>query len=126
VAARPEPARAAPPPSRTPAGSPPARVQLLFEPGIQELSASMRAELRALAAALPEDEATRLTVNAYAGGDPANPSLARRASLTRALAVRTALMEAGVRSTRIDVRALGLNAGDGPADRVDVLVGPSR
>ncbi|GIX09247.1 OmpA family protein [Elioraea sp.] len=126
VAARPEPARAAPPPSRTPAGSPPARVQLLFEPGVQELSAAMRAELRALAAALPEDEATRLTVNAYAGGDPANPSLARRASLTRALAVRTALMEAGVRSTRIDVRALGLNAGDGPADRVDVLVGPSR
>lgn len=125
VAARPDPARAAPP-AGAPAGPPPAPVQLLFEPGTQELSAAMRAELRALAAALPEDEAVRLTVNAYAGGDPANPSLARRASLTRALAVRTELMAAGVRSTRIDVRALGLNAGDGPPDRVDVLVGPPR
>lgn len=129
VAARPPAAAsaAAAPAARVPPAGPlPERVQLLFPPGAQELSESMRGELRALAAALPEDEALRLTVNAYAGGDPANPSLARRASLSRALAVRTALMEAGVRSTRIDVRALGLSAGDGPADRVDVLVGPPR
>ncbi|WP_051089366.1 OmpA family protein [Elioraea tepidiphila] len=109
-----------------PAGPPPERVRLLFAPEAQELTEAMRAELRALAGALPDSDATRLTVNAYAGGDPANPSLARRASLSRALAVRTALMEAGVRSTRIDVRALGLNAGDGPPDRVDVLVGTLR
>ncbi|WP_439577097.1 OmpA family protein [Elioraea sp.] len=143
VVAAPEPTRpaevaAAPPsaPPSAPAAQPagarpepgplPERVQLLFPREAQELSEAMRAELRALAAALPDADAPRLTVNAYAAGDAANPGLARRASLSRALAVRTALMEAGVRSTRIDVRALGLNAGDGPPDRVDVLVGPPR
>lgn len=123
--AAPRPAAPAPASVR-PAGLPPERVRLLFAPETQELTEAMRAELRALASALPDGDAPRLTVNAYAGGDPANPSLARRASLSRALAVRTALMEAGVRSTRIDVRALGLNAGDGPPDRVDVLVGTVR
>jgi outer membrane protein OmpA-like peptidoglycan-associated protein len=124
VAARPPAPPAAAP--RAPSGPLPERVQLLFTPGAEELTEAMRAELRALAGTLPDSDATRLTVNAYAGGDPTNPSLARRASLSRALAVRTALMEAGVRSTRIDVRALGLNAGDGPPDRVDVLVGTPR
>jgi outer membrane protein OmpA-like peptidoglycan-associated protein len=126
VAGRPPAPPAAAPAAARPAGSLPERVRLLFTPDAQELTEAMRAELRALAGALPDSDALRLTVNAYAGGDPANPSLARRASLSRALAVRTALMEAGVRSTRIDVRALGLNAGDGPPDRVDVLVGSPR
>jgi outer membrane protein OmpA-like peptidoglycan-associated protein len=124
VVAAPRPAAA--PAAARPAAPPPERVQLLFTPEAQELTKAMRDDLRRLAGSLPEDETLRLTVNAYAGGDPAHPSLARRASLARALAVRTALMEAGVRSTRIDVRALGLNAGDGPPDRVDVLVGSSR
>jgi outer membrane protein OmpA-like peptidoglycan-associated protein len=130
VAARaPDPAPSAPPaasPAPVRSGPPPERLQLLFAPDSQDLSAAMRAELESLAAALPESDALRLTVNAYSGGDPANPSVARRASLSRALAVRTALMQAGVRSTRIDVRALGLNAGDGPPDRVDVFVGSPR
>ncbi len=86
----------------------------------------MRADLKAFAASLPDDETVRLTINAYAGGDPATPSIARRLSLSRALAVRSALIEEGVRATRIDVRALGLAAGDGPPDRVDVLIGGSR
>jgi len=86
----------------------------------------MLADLKALAVALAEDESVRLTVNAYAGGDPANASAARRLSLGRALAVRSVLLEHGVRATRIDVRALGLAAGDGPPDRVDVLIGGSR
>jgi len=75
---------------------------------------------------VPDDDAVRITVTAYAGGDPADPSRARRTSLSRALAVRSALMEAGIRSTRIDVRALGLAAGDGPPDRVDVVAGGQR
>ena len=44
----------------------------------------------------------------------------RRLSLSRALAVRTFLIDNGVRSTRIDVRALGDKAPDEPANRVDV------
>jgi outer membrane protein OmpA-like peptidoglycan-associated protein len=42
-------------------------------------------------------------------------------SLSRALAVRAFLIEQGVRSTRMDVRALGDKVPDGPVDRVDVL-----
>ena len=50
-------------------------------------------------------------------------SQARRLSLSRALTVRSYLISQGVRSTRIDVRALGARASDGPADRVDLLIG---
>ncbi|WP_232818520.1 OmpA family protein [Elioraea thermophila] len=129
-------AAAAPPTPSAPAAPPPVRVvrapgtlaplRLLFAGDSQDLTPAMRADLKALAAALPEDETVRLTINAYAGGDPANPSVARRLSLSRALAVRAALMEEGVRATRIDVRALGLAAGEGPPDRVDILIGGSR
>ncbi len=64
----------------------------------------------------------RVQVKAYAGqaGDLAGS--ARRLSLKRALAVRSHLIENGVRSTRIDVRALGVAHDGGPADRVDVEV----
>jgi len=59
---------------------------------------------------------------AYAAGRPEDPSTARRLSLSRALAVRAALMADGISSNRIYVRALGAQASDGPADRVDISV----
>ncbi len=59
---------------------------------------------------------------AYAGGDNDNASQARRLSLSRALAVRSYLIEQGVRSTRIDVRALGNKTDVEPADRVDLIL----
>jgi hypothetical protein len=42
--------------------------------------------------------------------------------LSRALSVRAFLIKNGVRSTRIDVRALGNKATDEPLNRVDVMV----
>jgi len=59
---------------------------------------------------------------AYAEGSADTASQARRLSLSRALAVRAYLIDLGVRSTRMDVRALGPKTDDGPADRVDVVV----
>ena len=59
---------------------------------------------------------------AYAAGTPEDPSTARRLSLSRALAVRSALMADGVTSSRIYVRALGATGGDEPPDRVDLAV----
>lgn len=108
------------------AASAPGALRVGFSGAETELSQASRQRVVAFAAAVPQDEAVRITVNAYAGGDAADPSRARRTSLSRALAVRSALMEAGIRSTRIDVRALGLAAGDGPADRVDILAGTPR
>ena len=57
---------------------------------------------------------------AYGSGD--NVSAARRLSLSRALAVRSELMTLGVDNKQIEVRALGEPEGDGPADRVDLLL----
>ncbi|MBV9756580.1 MAG: hypothetical protein JO047_05955, partial [Alphaproteobacteria bacterium] len=51
-----------------------------------------------------------------------DPSTPRRLSLSRALTARQVLLDRGMGSTHIYVRALGANAGDGPPDRVDVTL----
>jgi outer membrane protein OmpA-like peptidoglycan-associated protein len=61
---------------------------------------------------------------AAAGDDLSAP---RRLSLARGLAIRAILINEGVASTRIYVRALGSNAeaiGAAPPDRTDILVSP--
>ena len=60
-------------------------------------------------------DSTSFNVVAYAAGTPDDPSTARRLSLSRALAVRSALMADGVGSARIYVRALGAAGGDANA-----------
>ena len=81
-----------------------------------------RGELDQVAHRLSKDEGLNLQLLAYADGDDSNASKARRLSLSRALEVRRYLMDQGVRSTRIEVRALGNKVeGSGPADRVDVV-----
>jgi len=84
------------------------------------LSPEAEESLRAVAAAVAASDG-RLQLQAFAGGSSENASGARRASLSRALAVRSFLIETGVRSTRVDVRALGTAGDSGPAERVDVL-----
>lgn len=92
----------------------------MFEGGSAVLSASAREELDSLATRLNGNE-QRLKVVAYAAGQANNASQARRLSLSRALAVRSYLIDKGIRSTRIDVQAMGApeNA-TGAADRVDL------
>ena len=68
------------------------------------------------------EERTRLQLKAYAGARDSSASAARRLSLSRALAVRSFLIESGVNSTRIDVRALGAKSESGPEDRVDLVI----
>ncbi|MBC7908202.1 MAG: OmpA family protein [Rhodospirillaceae bacterium] len=87
------------------------------------LPETVHAELDRLVKRLQKDDGLGLQLLAYAEGDDASASKARRMSLSRALEVRKYLMEQGVRSTRIEVRALGNKLeGAGPADRVDALV----
>ena len=86
-----------------------------------ELSPSARDQLQQVAVQLASTE-NRVQLNAFAGGSAETASAARRLSLSRALTVRAYLIELGVRSTRIDVRALGIAGGDGPAERVDILL----
>jgi len=68
------------------------------------------------------DEELRMQLLAYAGDPDLSSSRARRLSLSRALAVRSYLIGKGVRSTRIDVRALGNRVPEGSPNRVDLRV----
>jgi len=62
----------------------------------------------------------RLQLMAYASGQDGSSSEARRLSLSRALAVRSYLIDKGIRTARFIVRAQGDRYGDGPPDRVDL------
>jgi outer membrane protein OmpA-like peptidoglycan-associated protein len=66
------------------------------------------------------DREQRIQLVAYAEATDDRESRARRLSLSRALAVRSYLIDAGVRSTRMDVRALGSTAEEGPLNRLDI------
>jgi outer membrane protein OmpA-like peptidoglycan-associated protein len=94
-------------------------LRLLFEGSATKLNAAAQQQLQQMAAALAANN-QRIQLKAFAGGTSNRPSAARRTSLSRALAIRSYLIENGVRSTRIDVRALGAPSDNGPSDRVDV------
>lgn len=126
----PEPAAGAPPPppppvsetAATKAAPTTAGLRLTFAPGASDLSPDSTDSIKQLTAAAPPGDGTTFNVQAYAPGTADDPSTARRISLARAMAVRSALVADGVPSARIFVRALGAQHGDGPADRVDVSV----
>lgn len=118
-ATEPAPAQVNRPAAPSVSGS--ALATLPFGSGQTDLSADARAALDASLGKLGSDGA--IQVLAYASGDKDNPSKARRTSLTRALAVRTYLIDKGIASNRIDVRALGDQSKGGSADRVDLFAG---
>ncbi len=95
-------------------------VRIPFQEGTSELPASAWDSLRSLAARIKSEQSMRLQLLAYAGGKGLSANQARRLSLSRALAVRSYLIEQGIHSTRIDVRALGDKTNETPVNRVDV------
>lgn len=119
-------ANAAPPPAPTAALTAPAvtaaAVRLGFAPNQSTLGGEDTELLKQLVEGAPRGDNTTFNVVAFASATPDDPSAARRLSLSRALAVRSALMAAGIASGRIYVRALGGQGGDGPPDRADVSV----
>jgi len=112
---------AAIPPAKEQAVTPPGGdLRLIFSAGSAELSSAAKKQLAGLARNLAQASSKRVQLLAFAADSGSGTSKARRLSLSRALAVRAFLIDKGVRSTRMDVRALGSKAGDGPADRVDI------
>jgi outer membrane protein OmpA-like peptidoglycan-associated protein len=94
-----------------------------FGPGSDELLGSATPALSKLAQRMNSDENIRIQLMGFAAAGGSSASQARRRSLFRALAIRTYLMKEGVRSTRMDVRALGQTSVQGvPPDRVDIVV----
>lgn len=124
-------AESAPPsPSATaaiPAAAPalmPGRVSMVrYAKGQSDLPPDERDLVNSVAAQLAANGKVRLQLIAFASGSGDDAVEARRIALARAIQLRAYLIEKGVQSVRMDVRALGnSNAGDGPADRVDLVI----
>ena len=97
-------------------------LQVVFANDATRLPADAKSKLAALAEKVKSQDKIRLQLMAYAGGSNLSASLARRLSLSRALSVRSFLIENGIRSTRIDVRALGNKTSSEPLNRVDLNI----
>lgn len=94
-----------------------------FSAGSTDLPANSAAVLDPVATKLLANDALRVQLIAHATGGDDQAMEARRVSLARAIAVRAYLIDKGVRSLRMDVRALGNRSDDGPAtDQVDLLI----
>ncbi|MGE5475114.1 MAG: OmpA family protein [Bacteroidales bacterium] len=116
-----------PAPTPTPAPAPASRgsdtLTVPFSSESARLPDSSHGDLDRLVKRMQKDDGLGLQLLAYAEGDDASASKARRLSLSRALEVRKYLMDQGIRSTRIEVRALGNKLeGAGSADRVDAVL----
>ena len=125
----PPPAQAPPPPqppisdsAASAATATSGGLRVTFGSGETDLSPASASAIHGFVQSAPSGDSTSFNVVAYAAGTPEDPSTARRLSLSRALAVRSALMADGVSSTHIYVRALGAPEGDATPDRVDVAV----
>ena len=99
-----------------------ATTRIGFTAGSAKLNSDASARLQNVSTSLKKNDALRIQLLAYAGAKDGSASQARRLSLSRALAARSYLIEKGIRSTRIDVRALGNRSGNGPTDRIDIIV----
>ena len=125
-----------PPPAQTVTATPSAHADaehanltksgaVLFESGATDPSPTQFDGVKLLAGNLNaalEAGAALVQLEAYGGSPGDKSSDARRLSLKRALAVRQLLIDDGVPSSRIDVRAMGGVDDKGPVDRVDVFV----
>jgi outer membrane protein OmpA-like peptidoglycan-associated protein len=101
------------------------RGAVMFEKGATDPSPAQFSGVKILAGDLSaalESGSSRIQLEAYGGAPGDKSSDARRLSLRRALAVRQLLIDNGVPSNRIDVRAMGGVDDKGPADRVDVFL----
>ncbi len=101
----------------------PGGIRITFAPDSAQLTTETRAAILAVAQSLKERPETRAMVDATSGDATNDPSRPRRMSLSRGLAVRAVLMNAGIPSTRIYVRVIGSSTKTDlvtPADRVDI------
>ena len=96
-------------------------LRVLFLADGISIDAAAESELIGLAGYLNHNQAQRVVLQAHAGDSDQGRSHARRLSLSRALAIRTFLVDRGVPVDRIYLRPMGSEIEDGPPDRVDIL-----
>jgi outer membrane protein OmpA-like peptidoglycan-associated protein len=107
------------PPSSVATGSP---LSIAFGSDSSQLPEDSKGRLDGVIRNMTGNDRLRAQIIAYAAGTSDTASQARRLSLSRALAVRAYLIEKGIASTRLDVRALGYQVEGGSPDRVDINV----
>lgn len=97
-------------------------LMLEFPGNSSDLTAGTQRKLDAIVRQM-EDlvDGGRLQVRGYAAGEDGSKSSARRIALSRALSVRSYLMDKGVKAKRVDVRAMGSETDRNPLDRVDLI-----
>ncbi|MCQ8240882.1 OmpA family protein [Rhizosaccharibacter radicis] len=105
----------------------PTGTRIGFGSGSADLNPATMKALGDFADSLKADPTKRAEIEAYGSGAPDDPSTPRRVALSRGLNARAVLINAGIPSTRIYVRAIGLPHDGGSADRVDLrLVGAEK
>lgn len=111
-----------PAPSSAPSSTDKSRetLSVVFDGAAADLPETAEPDIAALAERMRANEGLRLQLRSYASGTPETAREARQLSLARALALRERLTALGIRSTRIDIRALGSGTAEGPPDRIDV------
>ena len=97
-------------------------LSILFSIEETELPESATPTLNSLVAQMKGNESLRVQLMAYASSADGSASSVRRKSLSRALSVREFLMDQGIQSTRIEVRALGDQNEGGEPNRVDAVI----
>lgn len=99
------------------------RMTLPFAPGQADLNAKQRLTvLHNLVPILSGDGGQSLMIQSYATPADKGQSSDRRIALSRALAIREALLDQGIEARRIDVRALGASTDQGAVDRADLIL----
>lgn len=102
-------------------GAPNVLASILFTAEQADIPSGEEAKLKAIADKMTQDGLLRINIISYASSADGQTSTARRVSLKRALSVRKYFIAAGLDGTRINVQAMG-SSGEGPQDRVDILL----
>lgn len=118
TAALPPPPEVAPPAATLPPSS---VLSLVFPADTTNLPDTADATVDRIVERLRASDTARLQLRSYASGTADTAREARQRSLARALALRERLTAFGIRSSRVDVRALGLDETGGTPDRIDVV-----
>lgn len=97
------------------------KISMEFKPKLTDLQADQQSVLKSdILSYLTRNSDARLQIVSFAS-EQGSQSDARRLSLSRALSVRAFLLEKGIAPSRMDVRAMGDNSTETPADRVDLI-----
>jgi outer membrane protein OmpA-like peptidoglycan-associated protein len=114
-----------PPPVAAPALNPQAPTKLTrtvsFGRDKSDLTDDAKSDLVDVAEKIKQSQGS-VRIVAYAAGTAEQASVAKRISLSRALAVRAFLISKGVNQLSINVQALGNQVPSGDADRADLFV----